>query len=938
MFINKLLAASTVERSKAREKSKERSSTAERSKSISDSPCKKYSRLNDSSRRETEKAERTSKIICRGISAFYRDAIERERERREEREKRARSEERYADSRRKRERENRRREEYEDRWNSRKSDTIFSLKSKLESNRVMLSNERRKNEASKQQYSEEIDSLREQIVENCCILSKVRCENTSLKKENEKLKANLNNVVLMSEKSQKTINELKTELLEKDIKLNTLKSEIVNQSSSKVNLRTNSKQFTRDTKKYVFSMLEHLASYELIDKALKEASKCFFKQEIDHGISIRTIYRWTKEFKVCSLYTTAYLLKEFIKRKGKGILFQDETTLKNEKLQTFILCGNAEGEYYEILLGTVEIVDKSAESIVESFEMLIGTLAKVIKSYDDKLLKDTYNCIYGFMGDNARTGKKAYKKFEERANLGKKDWEIRNYITYSCVAHIGSNLSKAFGESLKKLKSGEETLEFVKQVSKELCLRSCAYHPPAIALDAFTKNRISIEKQAGKTSIKPETKITSIAGNRLQIYGVICQDILYSYEELLEFSKMHEAAYDICKKILAMLQNKETVNIIIFTSYIHEMFIYPIIRAAESCDLRNFIDRLKHIIEQLELFKYEKLPDIKKIEEDFGNKYKAFKYETLKTLSKLMERIYNDNSPASEKNKIIKVLKETVGSIKKRFIDVYDEIFKNDAYSDCLIKSQTNIVAERVFSQIKHTATKAPNKNITMRCAQVAAAHNKMTEVMERMTVKELDDLFNDIGILAKDLESDFRNWSENIVKGKVDICTKLVEQTERRQMKQYAKDLLDEQLKEKEPITLMEKINEILSVLSSNSQKEKFLNHQIQLWKKIDKGRIKYPKPDKDITRSQQMLKKIEYRISRINEPETLEETIEDLMENDEQNSTKSSDEDNNQESNKDLSTKLKIEKPPMSENEMKDLKSILNNYSRAYKQKSGS
>uniref|UniRef100_A0A0N5CFS1 Uncharacterized protein n=1 Tax=Strongyloides papillosus TaxID=174720 RepID=A0A0N5CFS1_STREA len=95
------------------------------------------------------------------------------------------------------------------------------------------------------------------------------------------------------------------------------------------------------------------------------------------------------------------------------------------------------------------------------------------------------------MGDNTRTNKKAYEILSEKANYEKTESEIRRFETYLCVAIIEINLSKSSGKPLHNLSSDEETLNSVKQVSKELCLRNCVYHLLAVALNTFTQNRVT---------------------------------------------------------------------------------------------------------------------------------------------------------------------------------------------------------------------------------------------------------------------------------------------------------------------------------------------------------------------------------------------------------------------------------------------------------------
>uniref|UniRef100_A0A0N5BBJ2 Uncharacterized protein n=1 Tax=Strongyloides papillosus TaxID=174720 RepID=A0A0N5BBJ2_STREA len=143
------------------------------------------------------------------------------------------------------------------------------------------------------------------------------------------------------------------------------------------------------------------------------------------------------------------------------------------------------------------------------------------------------------MSDNANTCKKAYALFREKSNRLRKTEAERIYLTYSCIAHIGGNISKKIGNLLSNSVTGEKTLTFVKQVSKELCLRSVAYHPPASAFKIFTNNRVSGKKKEAKLNIRPEVKISSVAGNRLQVYGVICQEIIHGYNELLEFPRKY---------------------------------------------------------------------------------------------------------------------------------------------------------------------------------------------------------------------------------------------------------------------------------------------------------------------------------------------------------------------------------------------------------------
>uniref|UniRef100_A0A0N5B5W4 DUF659 domain-containing protein n=1 Tax=Strongyloides papillosus TaxID=174720 RepID=A0A0N5B5W4_STREA len=538
-----------------------REEEVERRRREEECSSRKYARLDDSSRYE---ARETSKIVSEGLSRYFSEAVESERERRERREQsRERSEL-------KRNNYMNRTKDPKDYWACRLEQSNEAARKKIESHRAMLWKERKSNENDRQKYSKEIEDLNKELSRQMSLVTKIQKENDLLKKENSMLKTNLNNANYAVEKSHKLTTELQSEIIEKNIQLGLVNKELEDQRNVGINLHKDGKTFTLNTKKYVF--------------------------------------------------------------------------------------------------GTVEIADKSAESIVKAFENLLRTLAKVTGTFEQKLIDDTYNCIHGFMRDNARTGKKAYELFEKKINEEKESNEIRKCVTYSCLAHV--------------------------------------------------------------------------AGNRSQIYGVICQDLLYNYSDLIEFSKINENTYGICKKILTMLQCEEVVNILAFTAYLHELLIYPIIRAAESPDIKEFLDYMKHLTEFIEVRNCLELPKIEKIEEEF-------------------EKVFKNENSTSQKHKIAKIMEETIREVKERFIKVYEKIIKEEARIGCSIKNQTNIISERIFPQIKHTTVRASHKNIIMRSAQVAAAHNKMMEVIDRMNQEEQNELFKNIKSMGLSLESDFRSYSE---------------------------------------------------------------------------------------------------------------------------------------------------------------------------------
>uniref|UniRef100_A0A0K0EAX6 DUF659 domain-containing protein n=1 Tax=Strongyloides stercoralis TaxID=6248 RepID=A0A0K0EAX6_STRER len=564
-------------------------------------------------------------------------------------------------------------------------------------------------------------------------------------------------------------------------------------------------------------------------------------------------------FKVCSFFVSGYLLKEFISNNGKGILFQDETTLKNEELQTFILRGNANNQYYEIVLGTCEIEDKSAECLINTFEKLIGILAKVTNSFKDKLLEDTYSCIYGFMGDETTTGKKFYRLFEKKI-VRCRDIGLRyQIIEYSCVAHIGSNISKQIAKYIDCFNNGKETLQFVKQVSKEFCIRSCAYHPLAIAFQTFCKDKVNKEI----IGIKSMPKITSIAGNRFQVYGVICQDILNAYSELLEFSTSIGTPFDICQKINHMLQTEDVTNTIILIAYLHEIFVYPIIRSAEIHNMRDFVSYIKHMFSVFETNNFTRIIELEDIKNEYADATKISNISSLNMLSNLMENRVLQATSDSYKEKIKTVFKETIKFVNERFVNVYENIFdEQDKTQHVSLKSFTNIISERVFAQLKKTSQLAPYKTITMRCAQISAAHNKMDKVLEKMPPDELNKFFNSLPQLTKSVENDLKIWSHNITESKIKKYSDLAEKYEKKTIKS------------------MNEIVQIIAKFSSENQKEKFLNHQLKLWKYEVKK--KEPKLEKGIEKDQKSYKKLEYYVKRFSETNDLNEIISNLYDDD--------------------------------------------------------
>uniref|UniRef100_A0AAF5DLC0 Uncharacterized protein n=1 Tax=Strongyloides stercoralis TaxID=6248 RepID=A0AAF5DLC0_STRER len=103
---------------------------------------------------------------------------------------------------------------------------------------------------------------------------------------------------------------------------------------------------------------------------------------------------------------------------------------------------------------------------------------------------------------------------------------LKYLIFYCCKKPILRNtIWDYIGKFIENFENGKKTLQFVKQFSKELCLRSCEYHPPAMHLKFFNIASKSIE--------------------------VICQDIVNAYSELLKFSNTIGASCEICQKILS---------------------------------------------------------------------------------------------------------------------------------------------------------------------------------------------------------------------------------------------------------------------------------------------------------------------------------------------------------------------------------------------------
>uniref|UniRef100_A0A0N5C9H2 Uncharacterized protein n=1 Tax=Strongyloides papillosus TaxID=174720 RepID=A0A0N5C9H2_STREA len=758
--------------------------------------------------------------------------------------------------------------------------TIETYKKKYESCRVMLIKERKKNESKRESQVKELELLKKQSFESSIALTKAKIENDKLKKECEKLKIALQNSNQVINKSQDIISQLRKKISEKDMQVAAVNKQIENYEQNQPSLRKGGKTFSRETKLYVFSMLERCISYENIDYTLKRSIKCFLNRELDDCISRRTFYKWTKEFKICSLCISGYLLEEFIKKNGKGVLFHDEATLKNEKLQIFVLCGNADGIFYEILLGAVEAKDKSTESTIEMFEKLIGSLAKVTKSFKFKFLQDTYNSIYGYLSNNIKTEKISYDSLSEIANRGKDPNEIRKYVTYSCVSYIGSDISKTIEKSLHNLSSGQETLNILKQLSKDLCIKSYAYRP------IITAFRISTEDEERETSTS-ESNFTFIIDDDFQICKIIYQDINYTHNEILNYSKINNGMHELCKKVAPILQSKEIINVIAFTLYLHELFIFPIVRAGESSDIRQFLRYMKHLTEVIEIDQYSKLLDVEKIKAEFGDNYNIFKYEILNALSKMIKSVFEDNSVRSEKEKMIKVLKETVEDVKNKFINVYEKIVNEENYSACSIKTQTTIIAEHIFQKVRHNSSKSPYKDMVMKSAQVAASYNNMTEMLESISNNELDDIFDRVKVLTCVVENDFKDLSESVSKDKMDTCSKLTESCERRNTKLKVSKFLNEQLGAKETIKAMEEINEILAKLLSQNQKEKFLRHQLRLWKKDKNSIIEVPKMSNETDKYQRVYKQLQYCVNKFNDSIMSSITYQNYSHNDDEESS---------------------------------------------------
>uniref|UniRef100_A0A0N5BUP3 Uncharacterized protein n=1 Tax=Strongyloides papillosus TaxID=174720 RepID=A0A0N5BUP3_STREA len=411
----------------------------------------------------------------------------------------------------------------------------------------MLTEEIKNNETKIKSQSESINLFKSKIFEISSDLLKYKEENEQLRKfneeikgENEKLRIALQNSNQTVNKAQEIIQELRGQATENEIEIGILNSQIKKSDQSQPSAGKDIKIFTRDLKMFIFSMLENCHNYNDINNMVKKSINHFLNREIDDDMSQKLLCKWKEEFEVCSVYVSGYMLEEFIRKKGKGVLIQRKITLKNKKLQTFVLCGNAEGRFYEILLGAIEVKNNSAEYMVKCFEELLETLANVTNNLKEDFILDIYNAIYGYMNDNTRSGKKIYNLFNEKVYFGKDPNDIRKYITYSSISYIGINILKTIEKLVYNLTEGKKIFVFLRNISKELCQENCNYYPSAVAFNNFIKNKLIREKNEGKKAIKPESKISSIEGSSTQMYGIICQDIIYSYSDLIEFSKINE--------------------------------------------------------------------------------------------------------------------------------------------------------------------------------------------------------------------------------------------------------------------------------------------------------------------------------------------------------------------------------------------------------------
>uniref|UniRef100_A0A0K0EC17 Uncharacterized protein n=1 Tax=Strongyloides stercoralis TaxID=6248 RepID=A0A0K0EC17_STRER len=114
------------------------------------------------------------------------------------------------------------------------------------------------------------------------------------------------------------------------------------------------------------------------------------------------------------------------------------------------------------------------------------------------------------------------------------------------------------------------------------------------------------------------------------------------------------------------------------------------------------------------------------------------------------------------------VFKVTAENVKKRFINVYKKIFKkeNKTYS-FYIKSYTNVLSEHVFAQSKELLKSVPSKTITMKSAEIFAAHNKTNCLFERMTNDEFNEFFKNHSKVTKLLKNDLKISRKILLKEK---------------------------------------------------------------------------------------------------------------------------------------------------------------------------
>uniref|UniRef100_A0A0N4ZHV4 ULP_PROTEASE domain-containing protein n=1 Tax=Parastrongyloides trichosuri TaxID=131310 RepID=A0A0N4ZHV4_PARTI len=573
--------------------------------------------------------------------------------------------------------------------------------------------------------------------------------------------------------------------------------------------------FSDTLTRLIFSHFEQWSDYENIPNLVIEELKNTGFNTSDFELGRSKINKFAEQFKVCALHCSGYLLKRFIDNKGKGVIFYDKTTMKDQELETFILCGKIEDEYYQINIGTVESTSDKEKRNYVGFNKLINAIAKTIDE-DEKQFRDkVYNCLDGLMNDCIAPDRYC-RNIIERARIVANNDNREKLTNYSCLANIARSLSKNFSDYIGDLDFGSESVEFTKEISKKLCKMNLIHYP---------SSEYYLAKLEG--SSKKDLEIASYDGCRIEALGTICNNVFKAREVLLEFAEETKDKYEISKEILLMLNKKEYINNIAFVSYVHELMIYPIQRAGNFSNIAPFVKFSEKFMRELKE-KYVPFSEIKLfLPAEYIN---IFNFEKLEKVEEQYEKY-----GTREQRKIIIKMTEY---INKQFIKKFKNISKEEKKAGIVIKSPVNIIYEDLLATIKMKADFSKHESISLRNAQISASMNNMTEVLKNMPKKDFRNADFKSVVMDRELSRIFRDWDKENTKTNIEGYNFLFSKEEREEAEKKSKELCDNLINRNKIIKTIGEVENIIDKLATKKHIMTFVGHQIKLRKESIKNK----------------------------------------------------------------------------------------------------